>query len=340
MEREKREYRNRVYRYLVITMLLLMLSISMIIYYTKLDRELKETEEAARTYEKYYAVIFVDEKSEYETNLLQGIVDAANETNTFVKEIGEELSFHLTREEKLDLAIAAKVDGIIVQGDNSEALKIKIDEASAEEIPVITITEDCIDSSRKSFVGNSRYEIGRTFARQVIDVANSQTENVYILDSSNMLDENDLFFSGYRETMTNEGNHLSINTTIVEIGENPFEAEEQILDVLTNSEVKPDILLALDEKNTNATIQTMVDYNMAGEVKVIGSASSSLILEAINKGIIHSSVYLDSYEIGEDCVSVLSEIETSGYVNSFMTVEVDVINQKNVKNYMEESANE
>jgi len=337
---EKREYRKRFLKYLIIIVLLITLTISMIIYYRKLDYDLREPIEITKTYGNYYAVIFTEEKSEYETNLLQGIVDAASDKNIYVKEIGEELSFNLTREEKLDLAIASKVDAIIVQGDNSEELKIKIEEAGTAGIPVITITEDCFDSSRKSFVGNSRYEIGRTFARQVIDVATSQMKDICILDSNNMLEENDLFFSGYKETMSNEGNHLSAETTIVEIGANPFEAEAQIQEILCNKESIPDILLVLDEENTNSTIQTLVDYNLVGEVKVIGFASSSMILEAINKGVIHSSVYLDPYVIGQDCVEVLNKLEISGYVNGYTTVEVFVINQHNIKNYLEESKDE
>lgn len=341
MCKEKNENRKKIYIRVFIILLLFIIAISIFTYYKKIDYQLRETEETSVIYDKYYAVIFKEEKGEYEKTLLQGVKDAAGgEANAYVKEVGEELAFNLTREEKMDLAIAAKVDAIIVQGENSEGIKKKINEAGKAGIPVITIIEDCLDSTRKSFVGNSRYEIGRTFARQVIDVATSKTKEVYVLDSNSILEENDLFFSGFKETMANEGNHLTINMTVIETGRSPFEAEEKIQEILFDDSFKPDILLILDEGNTNSTIQILVDYNLVGEVKVIGFANSVKILDAISKQIIHSSIYLDSYEIGKDCVSVLIEMETSGYVNTYKTVEVSVINQKNVKNYMEEPADE
>jgi ribose transport system substrate-binding protein len=59
----------------------------------------------------------------------------------------------------MDLAIASKVDGIVVQGIESEEFKKLVGKASEKGIPVITIATDA-SSLRKKYVGTDHYQAG------------------------------------------------------------------------------------------------------------------------------------------------------------------------------------
>ena len=69
----------------------------------------------------------------------------------------------------MEMAIAAKVDGIIVEGNQSAEMKELIDRAEAENITVVTMMHDVADSKRKTFVGINTYALGEMYGNQVVD---------------------------------------------------------------------------------------------------------------------------------------------------------------------------
>ncbi|CAI6080745.1 sugar ABC transporter substrate-binding protein [Cohnella sp. JJ-181] len=80
---------------------------------------------------------------------------------------------------KLEIAIDAKVDGIIVQGLDSDAFKnlTKV-KAAFYGIPVITVGSDVpmVDSLRRTYVGSDQYAAGGLIAKQLIaDMGKSGT---------------------------------------------------------------------------------------------------------------------------------------------------------------------
>lgn len=71
----------------------------------------------------------------------------------------------------LDIAIASKVDGIIVQGlDTFEFKQLTMYRATESGIPVITVANDVPmnESLRKTYVGSNHYESGQMIARQLL----------------------------------------------------------------------------------------------------------------------------------------------------------------------------
>ncbi|MEK0314710.1 substrate-binding domain-containing protein [Cohnella sp. 56] len=72
---------------------------------------------------------------------------------------------------KLEIAIDSKVDGIIVQGLDTDAFKnlTKV-KAAFYGIPVITVGSDVpmVDSLRRTYVGSDQYAAGQLIARQLI----------------------------------------------------------------------------------------------------------------------------------------------------------------------------
>jgi len=72
---------------------------------------------------------------------------------------------------KLDIAIYSKVDGIIVQGLDTQEFKTLIKtKASSYGIPVITIAKDVPmeESLRRTYVGSNHYEAGKLIAQQLV----------------------------------------------------------------------------------------------------------------------------------------------------------------------------
>ncbi|MDN7242700.1 substrate-binding domain-containing protein [Planococcus sp. N028] len=88
--------------------------------------------------------------------------------------------------EKMEVAIYSKVDGIIVQGLDSEEFneltKIK---ASFYSIPIITVANDVPmeESLRRTYVGSNQYLAGQMLAKQLVADMGSKGEVVLMSDS-------------------------------------------------------------------------------------------------------------------------------------------------------------
>ena len=72
--------------------------------------------------------------------IYQGAKDAGKGDQILIENFGETLSGEYSTEELMEMAIADRVDGIIVQVSDEEAVSTQIDKAEEQNIPVITLT--------------------------------------------------------------------------------------------------------------------------------------------------------------------------------------------------------
>ncbi len=68
----------------------------------------------------------------------------------------------------MEIAIASKVDGIVVQGEDTTELNAAIEKAFTKGIPVMTISTDAPNSLRRSYIGSNHYSEGTMIAGQVV----------------------------------------------------------------------------------------------------------------------------------------------------------------------------
>ncbi|MBB6453661.1 ribose transport system substrate-binding protein [Salirhabdus euzebyi] len=87
---------------------------------------------------------------------------------------------------QIEIAIYSKVDGIIVQGlDTEEFKELTKVKASSYGIPIITIANDVpmAESLRRTYVGSNQYLAGIMIARQLLTDMGTSGEVVLMLDS-------------------------------------------------------------------------------------------------------------------------------------------------------------
>ncbi len=87
---------------------------------------------------------------------------------------------------KFEIAIHSKVDGIIVQGlDSEEFYQLAKFKASFYGIPIITIANDVpmTESLRRTYVGSDQYEAGELIARQLVADMGAKGDVILVYDS-------------------------------------------------------------------------------------------------------------------------------------------------------------
>ncbi len=295
----------------------------------------KENLAQAKEYEKHYVLIARDRTTSFWQSVYDNAKEEAEANNIYLEQVGSNLSQDYTMEDYLRISIASKVDGIIVCPDGSDNVKELINEAVKNNIPVVTVLNDDIDTKRASFVGINSYELGQVYGEQIVKKVNSDTKKIYILfhsAASNSM--NDVIFNQIKKKLNEnlKGNDILIQPYYI-TDNKEFDSEEAIRDLFISQEAIPDILVCMEEVDTECACQAIVDYNKVGEVTIIGSYSSDIILEAIRKDLASVTVAVDTKQLGKQSVQALLEYEQMGYVNNYYNADIHIIDKNNVNSY-------
>ena len=109
--------------------------------------------------------------------------------------------------------------------------------------------------------------------------------------------------------------------------------EESIRNIFIE-EGLPDVVICLDELSTSCVYQAVVDYNIVGQIDIIGYYDSETILKAIERNVVRATISIDTEEMGQYCVEALEECRSGGYVSEYFSVGTNLITIQNVREYL------
>ena len=292
---------------------------------------LEEAEES-RVYESQYEMIVGSGKNEFWQAVYASAKKAAENHTAYLEFHASDMGTGYDEIDYMEISIAAGADGIILEFNGEEALKKEIDKAEAAGIPVITIMNDAPDSKRQSFVGVNDYQMGQAYGEQVAALLDEKTETALILLDSEKGDfEKSQIYSQISNVVMEQENGENVKIQAQNLmPENKFDIEEAIRTIFQSPEGPPQILVCMDEVTTECAYQAMIDFNMVGEVKIIGYYVSDTIREAVNKGLIPVTCTLDTEKMGKDCIEALWEYKQEGRVNSYYNVELEFVSKNEI----------
>lgn len=292
---------------------------------------LEEAEES-RVYESQYEMIVGSGKNEFWQAIYESAKKTAENHNAYLEFHASDMGTGYNEIDYMEISIAAGVDGIILEFNGEEALKKEIDKAETAGIPVITIMNDAPDSKRQSFVGVNDYQMRQAYGEQVAALMDENTETALILLDSEKGDfEKSQIYSQISNVVMEQENGENVKIQAQNLmPENKFDIEEAIRTIFQSPEGPPQILVCMDEVTTECAYQAMIDFNMVGEVKIIGYYVSDTIREAVNKGLIPVTCTLDTEKMGKDCIEALWEYKQEGRVNSYYNVELEFVSKNEI----------
>ena len=307
------------------------------------------------SYDEYYVMISDNQRSSFMQNIYDSAYNEGQKKGVYVDFLGDNLPNNYTQKDLMQIAIASEVDGIILDADESEDMTELIDLASQKGIPVVTLLNDNTASKRCSFVGIGGYEIGREYGGQVIQIAKELRKQYFmstqeareeeiasidvaiLINSENNSASQNVIISGIREAVENdESSKTAANIRIVSVdNSNAFSVEESIRDIFNEEEV-PAVIVCLDELSTTCVYQAVIDYNVVGKVNILGYYDSNTIINGIDRGVIYSTLSVDTSQLGEYCVTALNDYNKLGATSQYYTGDVTLINRNNVSSYLKE----
>lgn len=289
-------------------------------------------------YKYHFAIVTENEDAEYWDEIYQGALLKGKEENAYVEKLGSNLSISYSLADLMRIAIASKVDGIILEPNGDDNIMDLINEANSKGIPVVTVLKDALPTdttqtvNRISFVGINNYNLEQEYAKQVEEVIEEGRKNITVLMNTNSTDmgQTMIYSSIHRVT---ESHNVNVESTSVN-SKSAFSSVEDIRNVIMNKTNPPDVLVCLNEVDTLCAYQVVRDYNKVGDIDIIGYYDSEIILHAIEMNIVHSTMAFDAHEMGVNCVEALSEYIKTKNVSDYYPVYISVINGSNVEEYL------
>lgn len=258
----------------------------------------------------------------------------AMENDAYVEWLGNGLAVDYSLAELMEIAINAKVDGILIRADNTEDVFTGIQQAVERGIPVITLMVDALDSGRQGYVGFNSYELGQLYGAQLlahIPPDGAPAKAMMLINDETADNGWNIVYSSIVETVAEWNMTLAIKTFD---NANVFSVEEGIRELVMSESEAPDILLCMDSTTTLCAYQAAVDYNRVGKVAILGNYITDQILSAVQKDIIQATIAVDANKVGTTGVGALLECINFGRASDYTAVDFIVITPENVQAYM------
>lgn len=303
-------------------------------YYKNIMKEAGvSADEMNQVYQYQYEMIVDSRNITFWQDVYKNAQEEALKNGAVLELRGVETSEDYNKADYMDMSIAAQVDGIILEYNGEEGLQEKIDEAVGKGIPVVTIVNDAPKSLRQSFVGINDYQLGQAYGAEVANLVDENTKRVLVLlNREQELGQNQLYAQIYSAVEEKAGADRKIKIQSQNVmSRSQFDTEEVIRGIFQSEEGPPEILVCLDEVTTECAYQAMIDYNMVGEVKIIGYYISKTIVDAVGKGLLPVTLSMDVEQIGTYSIEALTEYWEVGRSNSYYTVDLQVITRDNWK---------
>ena len=199
-------------------------------------------------YTNHYVMISEQADEPFWEAIYLGALDRGKEEDAYIEKFGSDLSVSYSIENLMEIAIASKVDGIILEPNGEEAVTELINKADQEGIPVITVLKDEPLSGRKSFVGINRYNQGQAYGEQILEVVKENKNHVIVLLNSDSKDTGkNILYAGIRDAV---GDHNVLLEAAKINRQSAFGSEEDIRKIIMDTVNPPDVFVCLTAVDT------------------------------------------------------------------------------------------
>jgi len=301
------------------------------------DKKMKEVlsdEVSLPTY--HFAFIGEEMDHDYWRLVGAGAKKAAAENDVFVEYEGPKRSNPEEQLKLLDMAIQAKVDGIIVQALNDSFTPL-INKAVKEGIPVITIDTDAPDSLRLAYIGTDNYEAGRLAGQTLVkDTAGKAKIGIITGGVDNAYKQHQLRVQGFKEAIEKiEGIKIiaidESNLTRVQAEEKAYKMLKKHKDITAFYGTS-----SLDGIGIAAAARSL---NRQNDLYVISFDSLEENLDLLHKEEINAIVEQQPYEMGQKSIELMMHLVKQKSVPQMHHMNAAIIHSKDLDSMVEKMGN-
>jgi ribose transport system substrate-binding protein len=203
----------------------------------------------------------------------------------------------------IEIAIASDVDGIIVQGlDTDEFKNLTKLKATSSGIPIITIANDvpANESLRRTYVGSDHYEAGGMIARQLLsDMGFVGKVNIMVSDRQEDFQRSRL--KGILDVLTN---YPTIETEIMSSGDSRAKVV-QVTNQVLNRDPSTKAYIAVSANHASVIIQEIKKRSRVKDYYIYSFDDSPDTLSLLEEGSIDALIAQSPADMGEESVRLM-----------------------------------
>ena len=267
-------------------------------------------------------VLLSNEDPHFRDAFLAGARKAAQEEGIALEIVPEtDIGNAAAYGEAMSAAVAARVDGIIVQPAWADVLQGPAEEAVAEGIRLITVESELAGLPRDCHVGFNAFEFGTRAARLAVQATGRDGHLAVLYRAGTTGNDNHLIDAGMRDLLYA---HPTMVMTRVETESNAFfGAEDTIRSILTEMPGQ-DMLVCTTARDTVAAAQTLLDLNRFN-VQIVGTDLNPEIQDLIDKKLVYGTVVRSAEEIGRRSVESMAALFEGEAVSDNIDVPLGVV---------------
>lgn len=160
-------------------------------YYRGISEKAGLDEQEEKIYKYQYDMIVDSPDSQFWQAVYDSAKKKAAQNNVLLEIMGPDRETSYDKLDYMNMSIAAKADGIILQYNGEAGLEEAINTAVRNGIPVVTVMSDAVHSRRQSFVGVSDYQLGMAYGEIVAKYVDENTKKILILQKRDIDDMNE-----------------------------------------------------------------------------------------------------------------------------------------------------
>ncbi|SFS61772.1 substrate-binding domain-containing protein [Paenibacillus sp. BC26] len=201
---------------------------------------------------------------------------------------------------QVDIAIASKVDGIIIEGvDRPDFVQI-INKATFRGIPVVMINSDAPGSLRKTYVGSDHYQEGIVMGKHIAQALNGQGI-IGVVTNMESSDTDKLRQRGLREVLAQ---YKGIQLVYASKDNEHVQANAQTNDIL-NHYPKVNAFIGLPTESGKSIVQAGDSRSRTHGYDVFMFDNSPQTVKLIQDGLIESGLSQHYEEMGQMSVDLM-----------------------------------
>ncbi|MEX1307216.1 MAG: substrate-binding domain-containing protein [Eubacteriales bacterium] len=288
----------------------------------------------------HFSLILKSDSDEYWQNFKEGVYEGAKAYNDVVE-------FHTVSTvdqenqivEYINIASKSQLDGVIVNGENTNLYGEAINAASHESVEVVLGGVEFATTERLSYVGTNFYEYGVQAAKLIsqVETDDGQVQVAVILSSDQgdgnteaLTSQNALMMSGFRSVIDDLIDVKLVDTLYRE--SDLLGAENLTREIITEYE-DIDVIFCTNAKDTVAASRIIVERNLVGEVFVVGTDVTEEIINYLEKGIVVGVLDRNGYMAGYKSVEILHNSLEGTFQPGYVDIDTDVYTKINISSY-------
>lgn len=249
-------------------------------------------------------IITQELESPFAKSLQIGVERVANKNNmnasywgTYHADLNEMLKF-------MDIAIASKVNGIIVQAMDGPEFVHMVQKATGKGIPVITVGLDASPNSlRKTYVGPDHYNEGQIVGAQIAEQMKQQG-TVCIVSENKLTSYEKLRLDGLEKSMVS---YPGIKLVKAEANENELNLSKLLVNRILNQYPNIKVFVGLNSEAAVGIEQMLKDRGRSEDYSVYSFDDTPVLRELVDSGQITATLTNDGAAIGEKSILLLKQ---------------------------------